>query len=123
MEPTPYAQKIRPTLRQAIALLEKARGVREVFAPEITDCTFRMSITDISEIVLLPTLRNHLRQVALKIRIEAENISTVSPRRLEAEKQTSRLASCPNLKPGSTSRHCLPRIRFASLRKPSACQR
>lgn len=100
MEPTPYAQKIHPTLREAIALLEKASGVREIFAPEIADRTFRISITDISEIVLLPTLLNHLRQVAPKMRIEAENISTDSPRRLESGEVDIAVGFMPQLEAG-----------------------
>jgi DNA-binding transcriptional LysR family regulator len=41
-------------------------------------------MTDISEIVLLPRLVNHLSQVAPRVRIEAETISEASRGRLEA---------------------------------------
>jgi DNA-binding transcriptional LysR family regulator len=84
MEPTPYAQEIYPELREVIARLEKARGVRAVFVPEEAAREFRICMTDISEVVLLPTLLNHLRRVAPKVHIEAEKISTDSPRRLES---------------------------------------
>jgi DNA-binding transcriptional LysR family regulator len=100
MEPTPHAQKIYPALRDAIALLEKASGVREAFDPGIADRTFRISITDISEIVLLPTLLNHLRRVAPRVRIEAENISTDSPRRLESGEVDIAVGFMPDLEAG-----------------------
>jgi DNA-binding transcriptional LysR family regulator len=100
MEPTPYAQKIYPVLREAISLLEKASGVREVFVPEAADRTFRISITDISEIVLLPTLINHLRRVAPKVHIEAESISTDSPRRLESGEVDIAVGFMPHLEAG-----------------------
>lgn len=100
MEPTPYAQKIYPALRDAIALLEKASGVKDVFDPGTADRTFRISITDISEIVLLPTLLNHLRRVAPQVRIEAENISTDSPRRLESGEVDIAVGFMPGLEAG-----------------------
>ncbi|MET0964327.1 MAG: LysR family transcriptional regulator [Noviherbaspirillum sp.] len=100
MEPTPYAQKIYPALREAMALLEKASGVREVFEPGTADRTFRISITDISEIVLLPTLLNHLRRLAPKVHIEAENISTDSPRRLESGEVDIAVGFMPQLEAG-----------------------
>ena len=100
MEPTPYAQQIYPALREAMALLDKASGVREVFAPGTAERTFRISITDISEIVLLPTLLNHLRRVAPKVHIEAENISTDSPRRLESGEVDIAVGFMPHLEAG-----------------------
>jgi DNA-binding transcriptional LysR family regulator len=100
MEPTPYAQKIYPALREAMALLEQASGIKEIFSPETADRTFRISITDISEIVLLPTLLNHLRQVAPKVHIDAENISTDSPRRLESGEVDIAVGFMPQLEAG-----------------------
>jgi DNA-binding transcriptional LysR family regulator len=100
MEPTPYAKKIYPVLREAISLLDKASGVRELFVPETADRTFRISITDISEIVLLPTLINHLRRVAPKVHIEAESISNDSPRRLESGEVDIAVGFMPHLEAG-----------------------
>lgn len=45
---------------------------------------FRICMADISEIIVLPTLVNHLRRVAPGVLIEVEKISTDSPRRLES---------------------------------------
>jgi DNA-binding transcriptional LysR family regulator len=100
MEPTPYAQEIYPELREAMAHLEKARGVRTIFSPENTTREFRISMTDISEIVLMPTLLNHLRRVAPKVRITGEKISTDSSRRLESGEVDLAVGFMPNLEAG-----------------------
>ena len=100
MAPTPYAQEIYPALREAMALLEKARGVRDVFEPGTAERKFHISITDISEIVLLPTLLNHLRRIAPKVHIEAETISTDSPRRLESGEVDIAVGFMPHLEAG-----------------------
>jgi len=83
MQPTPHAQKIQPALREALAQLEQARLSREGFDPARAQRRFRICLTDISEVVLLPRLLNHLRQVAPGIQIETEIVSAASARRLE----------------------------------------
>jgi DNA-binding transcriptional LysR family regulator len=100
MEPTPRAHEIYPEIREVMALLEKAQGVRTVFVPQEADRTFRIGITDISEIVLLPTLLNHLRKVAPKVHIEAEKISVESPRRLETGEVDLAVGFMPHLEAG-----------------------
>jgi DNA-binding transcriptional LysR family regulator len=100
MQPTPFAQEIYPELREILARLEKARGTRTVFAPEVATREFRICMTDISEVVLLPTLLNHLRRVAPKVHIEAEKISTDSPRRLEAGDVDIAVGFMPHLEAG-----------------------
>jgi DNA-binding transcriptional LysR family regulator len=100
MEPTPFAQEIYPDLREVIVRLEKARGVRTVFVPGDATREFRICMTDISEVVLLPTLLNHLRRVAPKVHIEAEKISTDSPRRLEAGDVDLAVGFMPHLEAG-----------------------
>lgn len=100
MAPTPYAQKIYPVLREAMSLLETTSGIKEVFEPAVAGRTFRISITDISEIVLLPTLLNHLRRHAPKVHIEAETISTDSPRRLESGEVDIAVGFMPHLEAG-----------------------
>jgi DNA-binding transcriptional LysR family regulator len=100
MEPTPRARDIYPEIREVMALLEKAQGVRNVFVPGEAARTFRISITDISEIVLLPTLLNHLRKVAPKVHIDAEKISVESPRRLETGEVDLAVGFMPHLEAG-----------------------
>jgi DNA-binding transcriptional LysR family regulator len=100
MEPTPRARDIYPEIREVLALLEKTQGVRNLFVPEDAARTFRISITDISEIVLLPTLLNHLRRVAPQVHVEAEKISVESPRRLETGEVDLAVGFMPHLEAG-----------------------
>ncbi|MBB1599788.1 LysR family transcriptional regulator [Variovorax sp. UMC13] len=83
MQPTPHAQRIHPHLREALAQLETARGSRSAFDPAQARRNFRICMTDISEVVLLPGLLDHLRRVAPGVHLETEIISTASGRRLE----------------------------------------
>jgi DNA-binding transcriptional LysR family regulator len=83
MLPTPYAQSIQPSLSAVLGHLEQARLNRGGFEPGEERRTFRIGMTDISEVVLLPTLLNHLRKVAPGIQVDVEKISTDSVRRLQ----------------------------------------
>lgn len=83
MLPTPYAQAIHPQLRAVLGNLEQALASRGGFDPARAQRVFRIGMTDISEIVLLPTLLNHLRRVAPGVQVDVEKISTDSVRRLQ----------------------------------------
>lgn len=83
MLPTPFAQSIQPSLRAVLDHLEQAHASRAVFDPAVAQRTFRISMTDISEIVLLPTLLNHLRHAAPGIQLDIEKITTDSVRKLQ----------------------------------------
>ncbi|MGI4816165.1 MAG: LysR family transcriptional regulator [Janthinobacterium lividum] len=100
MEPTPYAERLYPELKEIILRLEKARGAPQSFAPRDSQREFRICMTDISEVVLLPALLNHLRQVAPQVRVQGENISTDSPRRLEAGEVDLAVGFMPRLEAG-----------------------
>ena len=83
MQPTPHAERIRPHLQEVLAQIEQARGSRSGFDPAQAQRSFRICMTDISEVVLLPSLLDHLRRMAPGVQIETEIISTDSGRRLE----------------------------------------
>ncbi|MDM0115386.1 LysR family transcriptional regulator [Variovorax sp. J22R133] len=83
MLPTPRAQEIHPSLREVLAQLDRARGSGVSFDPATANRRFRICLTDISEVVLLPALLDHLRRAAPGIRIETEIVSNGSARRLE----------------------------------------
>ena len=83
MQPTPHAERIYPNLREALAQIAQAQGNRSSFDPAQAQRRFRICMTDISEVVLLPGLLDHLRRTAPGVRIETEIISTESGRRLE----------------------------------------
>lgn len=83
MLPTPHAQRIHPHLSEVLAQLAQAHGSQRGFDPAQAQRSFRICMTDISEVVLLPMLLSHLRQQAPGVRIETEIISNASARRLE----------------------------------------
>lgn len=100
MEPTPQAQRLYPDLAEALARLAKARGTRSEFVPEHEQRSFRIAMSDISEIVLLPRLVNHLQHIAPGVSIEAENIGTDSRQRLESGEVDLAIGFTPTLDAG-----------------------
>lgn len=100
MEPTPKAQSIYPDLQEALSRIEKAQGTRGAFSPHDAVREFRICMTDISEIVLLPRLINHLQQTAPGLVVEAEKISPDSRRRLESGDVDLAVGFTPDLEAG-----------------------
>ncbi len=100
MEPTPRAQTIYPDVAEALERLEKAHGGRAAFSPNEAQRTFRLCMTDISEIVLLPRLINHLQKTASGLVVEAENIAPESRRRLESGEVDLAVGFTPDLEAG-----------------------
>jgi len=100
MEPTPRAQSIYPELAEALLHIERARGTQRGFSPVDARRRFRICMTDISEIVLLPMLVNRLRQTAPGLEIEAEKITPDSRRRLESGDVDLAVGFTPDLEAG-----------------------
>ena len=100
MEPTPRAQSIYPDLAEALARIETARNRPDAFAPGLSQRLFRIGMTDISEIVLLPRLINHLQQSAPGVTLAADKISTDSRRRLESGEIDLAIGFTPDLEAG-----------------------
>lgn len=100
MAPTPKAQAIYPDLAEVLARVGRASGGTEAFAPQSAQRVFRLCITDISEIVLLPRLINHLQVAAPGLVIEAEKISPDSRRRLESGDVDLAVGFMPDLEAG-----------------------
>ncbi len=100
MEPTPRAQAIHPELQEVLARIGKARGTRSAFSAAETQREFRICMTDISEIVLLPRLINHLGQIAPRLSVRAEKIAADSPRQLESGDVDLAVGFIPDLEAG-----------------------
>ncbi len=100
MAPTPRAQSIYPDVLEALSRMEKARGVAGAFRPQQATREFRICMTDISEIVLLPRLINHLQTTAPGLVIEAEKISPDSRLRLETGDIDLAVGFMPSLEAG-----------------------
>jgi DNA-binding transcriptional LysR family regulator len=100
MEPTPRANAIYPQVQEALAHISRARGLPQAFSPASAKREFRLCMTDISEIVLLPTLINHLQTVAPGVALEVDKISTDSRRRLESGDADLAVGFTPDLEAG-----------------------
>ena len=100
MVPTPRAQSIYPDLQEALARIETARGKPAVFSPKDAVRTFRICMTDISEIIILPTLINHLQKTAPGVVVEAEKISSDSRQRLSNGDVDLAVGFLPDLEAG-----------------------
>ena len=100
MAPTPRAQALYPDLAEALARIEQASGGGDAFSPQAAQRAFRLCMSDISEIVLLPRLVNFLQQTAPGLVIEAETISPDSRRRLELGEVDLAVGFMPDLEAG-----------------------
>ena len=124
MEPTPYAQQIYPEVAAAVEGLAKLIGPRATFNPATAQRQFRICMTDISEIVVLPTLVNHLRRAgAGRADRDRADLDRQPARGSNPARSTWRSASCRSWKRASTSRRCSSRISSASRRGTTrACE-
>ena len=100
MQPTPFATEIHPELRDVLATLERTRAPRARFDRATVAREFTVCLPDISEVVLMPTLLNHLRRTAKKISIVTEKISTDSPQRLASGDVDLAVGFMPHLEAG-----------------------
>lgn len=101
MVPTPQAQQLHAGISAAVGQLDAlAGGAGRAFDPATAERAFRIAMTDISEIVILPALVNRVRKLAPQVRIEAERIAADSARRLEAGELDLALGFMPQLEAG-----------------------
>ena len=100
MEPTPYAQRIYPEVVASVERLEHLAGARPTFDAATAQRRFRVCMTDTSHLVVLPKLVNHVQRVAPGIAIEAEHITTDSPRGLESGEIDLAVGFMPHLEAG-----------------------
>jgi DNA-binding transcriptional LysR family regulator len=100
MAPTPRAHALYPDLAEAMARIARARGDPAPFLPQQAQRVFCIGMTDISEIVLLPRLINHLQNTAPGLVVEAEKISPDSRRRLESGEMDLAVGFTPDLAAG-----------------------
>lgn len=100
MAPTPHAQEVIGEVRRAIDALAQALSHREQFDAASETREFRICMTDISEIVLLPRLLNHLSEAAPGIRFDISKISASTPRDLEDGAIDLALGFMPHLDAG-----------------------
>lgn len=100
MSPTPFAQGLAPAVRAALEALEVVNAHRNDFDPATAQRSFRICMTDISQLVLLPRLWQQLRKVAPGIYIEIEALTPETPLRLERGEADLALGFMPPLDAG-----------------------
>jgi len=100
MVPTPRAQNAIEDVRRAMQALQHALADQPVFDPAGSEREFRVCMTDISEIVLLPRLLNHLREIGPGIRLDISKITQDSPAELADGSVDLAVGFMPHLEAG-----------------------
>ncbi|BBQ83864.1 MULTISPECIES: LysR family transcriptional regulator [Enterobacteriaceae] len=84
MRPTPYAEAIAGDVDDVLSALEKTLSYRNTFTPWESQREFRVAMTDLGEIYLLPRLMNLLSKEAPGVRITTVR-DTAVPLKIEME--------------------------------------
>lgn len=100
MAPTPFAAGLVGPVRAALDALDQVLGYRNDFDPGSAERTFRICMTDISQLVLLPSLWQKLRATAPGIRIQIVPLSDDTARMLESGAADLALGFMPQLEAG-----------------------
>ena len=100
MEPTPRAENAIEDVRRAIQAVQHALADQPVFDPAGSTREFRICMTDISEIVLVPRLLNYLREHGPGIRVDISKISPDSPAELADGRVDLAVGFMPHLEAG-----------------------
>lgn len=100
MDPTALAEELVGPIRHALDSINEALGHRSVFDPASSDRTFRVCMTDITHLVLLPRLWRQLRATAPGIRIDIEPLSADTGRMLESGEADLAVGFIPDLEAG-----------------------
>jgi DNA-binding transcriptional LysR family regulator len=100
MEPTPRAENAIADVRRALEAVQHALLDEPVFNPAGSTREFRICMTDISEIVLLPGLLNYLREHGPGIQVEISKISPSSPEELTGGSVDLAVGFMPHLEAG-----------------------
>lgn len=100
MEPTPLAQELEQAVRQALNAMERVHAHRAVFEPATSTRRFCISMTDISQLVLLPRLWPQLRKTAPGVHIDIVPLFEGTARMLENGEADLALGFMPQLEAG-----------------------
>ena len=97
MEPTPFSEGLIGHVREVLGALDTVLAYRDDFDPINSDRTFRICMTDISQMVLLPRLWETLRNEARGIRIVVIPLTSESARLLERGDADLAIGTMPDL--------------------------
>ena len=74
MVPTPVAQNIIGAIRQSLELMRSSVQESESFKPRLSDKRFRISMTDLTQAMLLPDLFEDMKKKAPRVAIECYQV-------------------------------------------------
>lgn len=100
MEPTPTGQALIQPMRNALEAIGVALGHKSSFDPETARRTFRIRMSDISQLVLLPRLWAEIRSSAPRVEIDIAPLSDDTPDLLESGAADLALGFLPQLEAG-----------------------
>jgi DNA-binding transcriptional LysR family regulator len=100
MEPTPLARELTQPMRQALAAVEAALGHRSRFEAKTTTRSFVVSMSDISQVVLLPSLWARLLGEAPGVAVDVRPLSPETPQQLESGEADLAIGFIPQLDAG-----------------------
>ncbi len=100
MQPTPRAQALIGTVRDALACVRRLAETAPDFDPAQAKRRFRICMTDASHVTLLPQMLAHVRAVAPGVRLEAARIDADTARALEAGDADLAIGLVPGLEAG-----------------------
>ena len=100
MEPTPFGEGLVRPVRGVLEALDVVMGHQNHFDPATSKRLFRICMTDISQLVLLPRLWEALRSSAPGIRIDVLPLSADIARMLESGEADLALGLMPQLEAG-----------------------
>jgi DNA-binding transcriptional LysR family regulator len=100
MQPTPHATGLVADVRQAVELLRNVTRQRAVFDAAKATRTFRVCMTDITHLALLPAMMNRLSEVAPLVQVEITHISNDTSKMLESGGADLAVGYMPSLEAG-----------------------
>jgi DNA-binding transcriptional LysR family regulator len=100
MEATPFAVDLYEHVIDVLASLRKLTSFKTSFDPGIEERSFRLAMTDISQIAMLPTLLNRLSDVAPKVRLQVFNLASDTPQAMANGELELAVGFMPHLEAG-----------------------
>ncbi len=100
MLPTPRADELIVTCREALEVLRRLTDAQAEFVPATAERTFRICMTDASHVVIVPRLFSRIAAVAPRIRLEAARIDDSTAEMLRSGRADLAFGFVPELEPG-----------------------
>lgn len=118
MRPTPRAESLAPRVRQALQLLELGLAEDLQFAPGEAERSFRISMNDLVEAMLLPSLMARLQREAPGVRLESYYVPRAELPRAMAAGQVDVALDAPLITDESLAHRPLLREPYVCLMRP-----